>query len=106
MKTNEELLKENAELKLALGIAASFPVKIRAECRKRINMGLVSINLLEMLLNSANRALSKIPEQHLADIKADAVLDVANNWIIRKDADYNTRRKLAAISNKIRGEDK
>lgn len=49
-------------------------------------------------------ALDKTPAQHLADIKADAIMEVANNWIIRKGSDFNIRRKLTAISNKIRGE--
>jgi hypothetical protein len=40
----------------------------------------------------------------LSDVKADAIMEVADNWIIRKDDDYNTRRKLVAISNKLRSE--
>jgi len=75
MKTNEELLKENAELKLALGIAASFPVKVRMECRKLIKSGSFSRDFISMLHNSANRAISESAAQHLADIKADAVIE-------------------------------
>lgn len=33
----------------------------------------------------------------LSTIKADAIMEVANNWIIRKDSDFNTRRKLSEI---------
>jgi len=43
-------------------------------------------------------------KRQMIDIKADAIMEVANNWIIRKDSDYNIRRKLIAISNKLRSE--
>lgn len=41
-------------------------------------------------------------DQSLADIKAEAVLEVAKNWIINKDSDYTVRTKLIDISNKLR----
>mgnify|MGYP000280065371 CR=1 FL=1 len=78
MKTNKELLKENAEL------------------RDRISE-------LEKAISEAVTAMIS-EEEALADIKADAIMEVANNWIIRKGSDFNIRRKLTAISNKIRGE--
>ena len=40
------------------------------------------------------------------NIKADAVMEVANNWIINKDGDYPVRTKLIDIANKLRGEAK
>jgi len=43
-------------------------------------------------------------KRQMIDIKADAIMEVANNWIIRRDSDYNIRRKLIAISNKLRNE--
>ena len=45
-------------------------------------------------------------KRQMIDIKADAIMEVANNWIIRRDSDYNIRRKLTAISISMRGESK
>ena len=122
MKTNEELLKENAELKLALGIAASFPTKVRMECRKRIDSKLVSLDFITMLHESANLALNKTPAQHLADIKADAQEELTSMMRddLRKhiakasgtvDADFLislkfTDRMVQEYANKLRGEAK
>ena len=78
MKTNEELLKENAGL------------------RDRISE-------LEKAISEAMTAMIS-EEKALADIKADAIMEVANNWIIRKGSDFNIRRKLTAISISMRGD--
>lgn len=69
----DELKRENAELRLMAGIATSFPIKVRMECRKLIKSGSFSRDFISMLHDSADRAISKTPEQSLADIKADAV---------------------------------
>tara|TARA_R110000765_G_scaffold95510_1_gene179763 strand:+ start:279 stop:689 length:411 start_codon:yes stop_codon:yes gene_type:complete len=69
----DELVRENAELKLALGIASAFPVKVRMECRKVIDSKLVSLDFAHMLHDSANRAISESSCEQLAGIKSDAV---------------------------------
>jgi Zn-finger nucleic acid-binding protein len=53
--------KENDELRLALGIAESFPLKVRMECRKLIKSGDFSRDFISMLHDAANAALSKTP---------------------------------------------
>jgi hypothetical protein len=75
MKELEQLKRENQELKIALGIASSFPIKVKIECRKLIKLGHVTIDSIIMLQDSADRALYSTSEQNLADIKADAVRD-------------------------------
>ena len=98
----DQLKLEISELKLSLGIASAFPVKVSMQCRKMIDSKLSSLEFLSVLCDSANRAISESSCDQLAGIKADTVLGVANDWIIGKDADYNIRRKLVAISNNIR----
>ena len=103
MKTIEQLEKENAELKLALGIAQSFPVKVRMECRKLIKSGSFGRDFISILLDSSNRAISKTPAQHLTDIKADAVEDAAKSlFSFGEDVDH--KNKLEEYANKLRGE--
>ena len=71
----EQLKLENSELRMRLGIAESFPIKVRMECRKLIKSGSFTRDFISMLHDSADRAISKPPTKHLADIKADAVRD-------------------------------
>ena len=74
----DELMRENSELKLALGIASAFPVKVRMECRKVIDSKLSSLEFLSVLCDSANRAISESSCDQLAGIKADAITDLIN----------------------------
>ena len=60
--TTEHLLDEIEDLKHRLAIAESFPLKVRMECRKRINANLVSLDFVSMLHDSANKALGKQKE--------------------------------------------
>ena len=88
MKTIEQLEKENAELRAATE-------RLKSQFKEYMQTADIDIYI---------NAMNKTPPQHLAEIKADAIMEVANNWIIRKDSDYNIRRKLIAISNKLRSE--
>ena len=95
----DELVRENEELKLALGIASAFPVKVSMQCRKMIDSKLSSLEFLSMLCDSANRAISESSCDQLAGIKADAVLeltktdlgysvetsDFSSEWVYSKD---------------------
>lgn len=66
------VLSELDELKQSVGILASFPLKIRLECRKRIKDA-NGDEFAAMVLDSASAALNRSSgEQALADIKADA----------------------------------
>jgi len=60
--TTEYLLAEIEDLKHRLAIAESFPLKVRMECRKRMNAKLVSLDFVSMLYDSANEALGKQKE--------------------------------------------
>lgn len=68
------VLSELEELKQQVGILASFPLKIRMECRKRIKDA-NGDEFAAMVLDSASAALNRSSgEQALADIKAQAVM--------------------------------
>jgi len=60
--TTEYLLDEIEDLKHRLAIAESFPLKVRMECRKRMNAKLVSLDFVSMLHDSSNEALGKQKE--------------------------------------------
>ena len=103
MKELERLQKENDELRANLDLIqnAYLDVEIKSEVLSveqddESNTELAKANYI------LGRAIGKTPAQSLAEVRAEAVMDVANNWAIKKDSDYNIRRKLTAISNKIR----
>ena len=75
----DQLKLENAELKLALGIASAFPVKVSMQCRKMIDSKLSSLEFLSVLCDSANRAISESSCDQLAGIKSDAVLSLIDS---------------------------
>ena len=74
----EQLKLENSELRMCVGIAESFPLKVRMECRKLIKSGNFTRDFISMLHDSADRAMNESASQHLADIKADAILSIEN----------------------------
>ena len=74
----DQLKLENAELKLALGIASAFPVKVSMQCRKMIDSKLSSLEFLSVLCDSANRAISESSCDQLVGIKADGIIEAAN----------------------------
>ena len=105
----QDLEKENEELKLALGIAASFPAKVRMECKKRIDSKLVSLDFITMLHDSANRVINESAAQHLADIKADAVMGLMDNEYSCETPNGDiafSSRAIEEYANKLRGESK
>ena len=73
----KQLMLENVELRIMTGVAESFPLKVRIECRKLIKSGSFTRDFISMLHDSADRAMNESASQHLADIKVDAVVKFA-----------------------------
>ena len=71
MKTNEELLKENAELRATIEVFASIAIDIENSETSLTGNGVFVKN---STINQFESARCKLPAQHLADIKADAVV--------------------------------
>lgn len=108
MSELEALKRENAELKLALGIAASFPAKVRMECKKRIDSKLASLDFITTLYDSANRAINESATKQLADIQADAAISEIKRLqdITGREFGDKVACFLSLYANKLRGEAK
>ena len=94
MKANEELLKENAELRSNIYKLESlvFALENSPDKERDINM----------IINAAY----KLPDQHLADVKADAVVEAANKTIVHHNKGYCLHCEVIEYANKLRGESK
>lgn len=94
MKTNEELLKENEELR-------STTECLKSQFKKYMQTADISIYM---------NTMNKTPAQHLADIKADAVVKFTEHvkynfeGIMSDDALIDFGDEY--IANKLRGESK
>ena len=99
--TVEELDRENNELKNRNAILGGFVTKVRSECRKRSE---VKDDFFSMMVDSCNRILEQAPSQSLADIKADAVIEAANELCIKGDSVITVRYdKYIEYADKLRG---
>ena len=96
MKTNEELLKENAELR-----ASVYALRI---CVQNAVMNTNSLIDVAPIINTYN----KTPAQHLADIKADAAISELEKltWTIDNALGSEAAAFIEDYANKLRGDAK
>ena len=96
-----------------LGKAIDTVVADFEALQKQNNELRAKVEALESIVNGTAPAPSNVirnykPEvsihlkQSLADIRAEAVMDLANNWIVNFDHDYDTRKKIINHANRIK----
>ena len=93
MKTNEELLKENAELRATIECLKGRAVILEDSIDE-------DSDITAFICDARNASV-----QHLADIKANAVLDAAQS-LFSYGMDADAKFKLEEYANKLRGESK
>ena len=78
---------------------------LKAKLHKMESLAFELENSTDESLDIANivSAAYELPDQSLADIKADAVRDAANNLIIDSDRDYDIREIFLKYADKLRG---
>tara|TARA_R110000737_G_scaffold316641_1_gene327031 strand:- start:407 stop:730 length:324 start_codon:yes stop_codon:yes gene_type:complete len=107
MKTNEELLKENAELR---AIVINTATKLAESLEDHVDS--FPDNGVQIPTWWVEEFLDKAPAQHLADIKADAVIEMSQHEMTVARLHNGTKRSFVFASdihnyaNKLRGESK
>jgi hypothetical protein len=104
----QELLKENAELRAIIEAFASISIDIESSETSLTGNGVFVKN---STINEFESARYKLPAQHLADIKADAVDSVLKNCRIQSAFGSDIMGTIDVISvveyaSKLRGESK
>lgn len=111
MKTIEQLEKENTELRVKIfNISkawrlASSDISALFETQS-MNRSDGSYDIDGQSCHELYLAIDKAPAQHLADIKADAVVNAANKTIVHNNTGFCLHCEVVEYANKLRGEAK